>query len=65
MVITDYENDAGSREATGRFQVALSRPKQTSIVQRPVRFTPPPIDDEILSARLRIATIIAARRVVQ
>lgn len=65
MVITDYENDAGSREATGRFQVALSRPKQTLAVEQCSRHTPPPVDDEIHSARLRIATIIAARRVVQ
>ena len=65
MVITDYENDAGSREATGRFQVVLSRPKQNLADERSNRYTPPPVDDEIHSARLRIATIIAARRVVQ
>lgn len=65
MVITDYENDAGSREATGRFQVGLARPKQTLAVERGSRYTPPLVDDEIHSARLRIATIIAARRVVQ
>ena len=65
MVITDYENDAGSREATGRFQVALSRPKQTLAVERCSRYAPPLVDNEIHRARLRIATIIAARRVTQ